>query len=356
MRRSGACLIALALGACSSGLEVVTDCRDERGLHPVCGLQSPEDLALLGDGRTVVVSQLGAVDGTRPGNLALLDTRSELLRIAFRGGAGDPPAPRPGWGDPDCPGPPGAEFSPHGIDLARRPDRRSQLLVVNHGGRESVELFEVTGAGPVAALEWRGCALPPDGAFFNDVVHLPDGGFLVTQMMDRDAQLWGRLRAALGLETGFVYEWGPGRGYRAVPGTEGSMPNGIEVSADGREIFLNLYGAGEVRRISRETGEVLAQVELPAPDKSSWGRDGRLLVASHVGPLGDILACLEVVEGACPLAFEIVALDPVTLEAERVFANAGAPMGAGSVALDLGGELLIGALAGDRILRAPPEA
>ena len=34
-------------------------------------------------------------------------------------------SPAPGWGSPDCPGPPGASFSPHGIDLVRRDGRQT---------------------------------------------------------------------------------------------------------------------------------------------------------------------------------------------------------------------------------------
>jgi hypothetical protein len=295
------------------------------------------------------------MNDARPGNLAFFDVESEALRVAFPGppgvGTGSEAPPSP-WGDEECPGPPGAAFRPHGIDLDRRSDDRLQLLAVNHGGRESVEFFEVTGGG--RGIEWRGCAIPPEGALFNDVVSLPDGGFLVTHMMETDAQFWAMLRSAFGLDTGFVYEWQPGQGYRVVAGTDGAMPNGIEISADGNELFMGLYGGGEVRRISRQTGEILARVELVRPDNLVWGRDGRLLVASHLGGIRDQMACLRLTEGACPMSFEIVALDPVTLERETIFANEGAPMGAGTVAIDLGDELVIGSFAGDRIIKARP--
>ena len=45
-----------------------------------------------------------------------------------------------GWGTPDCPGEPDKAFAPHGIHLSRRGDGRLQLLVVNHGGREAIEV------------------------------------------------------------------------------------------------------------------------------------------------------------------------------------------------------------------------
>ena len=137
-----------------------------------------------------------------------------------------------------------------------------------------------------------------------------------------------------------------------MPGTEGTFLNGIELNPDGREIILNLYMGNEVRRISRESGEILARREIVKPDNVTWSTDGRLLIASHSGgSLPEQMACNGLEEGACPFGFDIGSLDPETLEGEIVFSNAGPPMGAGTGALDVGGELLIGSFAGDRIIR-----
>jgi hypothetical protein len=345
-----ALLTAALLTGC--GQSPITECADARGIHAICGLQNPEDLALLDDGRTLVVGQFGSVDGTRAGNLALLDLPTEKFHVAFRGADEMAPGSASAWGDPACPGFPEAAFSPHGIDVALRTDGRLSLLVVNHGGRESVEFFEISGEGEQRAIHWRGCVQAPDGALMNDVVHLPEGGFLVTRMMNSEGQLGQMLKATLGRDTGHVYEWRPGTGFRDVPGTAGPMPNGIELSPDASEIFLNLYSGSEVVRVSRETGKVTGSVEVAQPDNSTWGRDGRLLVASHTGSLADQMRCMRLESGSCPLAFEIVAIDPGTLETEVVFANEGPPMGAGTVAVDLGDELVIGTFAGDRLIRA----
>jgi len=347
-----ATLILFGLAGCSSELEVISDCRPERGIRPICGFHNPEDLAPLDDGRTLLVSQFGSMDGSSAGNLALFDVGSESLRIAFSPALGAVTArPGAGWGDTSCPGPPDAAFSPHGLDLVGRPDGRLQLLVVNHGGREAVEFFEITGGGAALGIEWRGCAMPPEGSYFNDVVGLPDGGFLVTHMMERDSGTLGMIKTILGFDTGWVYEWQPDAGYQIVPGSEGSMPNGIEISPDATELFLNLYGSGEVRRISRQTGELLASAEVARPDNSTWSRDGRLLVASHPAPIRDVMVCMEPIEGSCPFEFEIVALDPETMSGEPIFSNVGPPMGAGTVAVQVGDELFIGTFSGDRILR-----
>jgi hypothetical protein len=137
-----------------------------------------------------------------------------------------------------------------------------------------------------------------------------------------------------------------------VPGSEAPFPNGIELSPDGRHVYLNAYLADEVRKLDRETGDLLAVAPVPAADNTRWSADGsRLLVASHTGPFSEMMNCQRLNEGACPLAFEIVALDPETLERETLLVHEGPPMGAATVALDLDGAYYIGSFKGDRLLR-----
>jgi hypothetical protein len=342
--RGLACLLALGLAACAAETPPILDCQSTEKSRLVCGLQSPEDLALLPGGDALLFGQFGSMDGSRAGTLAILDVASNEVSVVFSGG--DAADATPVWGDPDCPGPPGASFTPHGIDVAPRPDGSLRLLVVNHGGRESVEIFEVRGRQVV----WRGCAVPEE-AVMNDVVALPDGGFLATRMFGSESQVWIFARILLGMDTGSVLEWQPGAGFRGVPGTRAAMPNGIEVSEDGTSLYLTAYMNDEVRRIARETGERLATIEIPRPDNLTWSPDGRLLVASQLGSTREALACGEIEQGTCPLAFEIVALDPETLEPETLLASEATGTGAGSVALQLGDELFIGTFSGDRIAR-----
>jgi hypothetical protein len=351
--RSASLLFAACIVACAVGDEAVNACEDRDGLHPVCGFRNPEDMALVGDGSHLIVSEMGALlDADEPGRISLVDLASETRRVVYPGSRPRQSAPEPGWGDPGCPREAHADLNPHGIDLAVRPDGKRRLLVVNHGARESIEFFEVVGSGDDLDIHWRGCALAPDGLYFNDVVDLPDGGFLATHMMSGNP-IWGVLRSRLSFDTGAVYEWQPPDRWTAVPGTAAPFPNGIELSPDGREIFLNAYSADEVRRISRETGEVLAVAKVRHPDNSSWSRDGRLLVASHAGGFFDDVACWLFASETCPMPFKIVSLDPVRLAGGPRFESNGDPLGAGTVAVDLGDELVIGSFASDRILRVP---
>src|SRR5262249_28904370 len=177
------------------------------------------------------------------------------------------------------------------------------LLVVNHGGRESVELFEVTDSARAPALTWRGCVLAPNDALLNDVAALPDGGFVTTHFISRShpvrSSLWGLLR----MSTGAVLEWHPGAPMRPIPGTEGPAPNGVAVSPDGELLFVDEYFGDEVRKIERRTGKLVAKADVASPDNVNWTSEGKLLVASHNAPLNEIMACSSLEHGQCPFHF-----------------------------------------------------
>jgi hypothetical protein len=337
--------------ACSKPQPPITDCAPSSDARPICGFHNPEDLALLPSGDRVVVSQMGKMDGSTSGSLVFFDLASEKVQLAYPTPAQDSAPRSDGWGDAACPGAPGTALSPHGLDLAKRPDGAMELLVVNHGGRESVEFFELTSRGGTPGLVWRGCALAPDDSLFNDVSALPDGGFVVTRMLAKGHETRDSLIALLRISTGFVYEWQPGQGFEKLAGTGGPMPNGITVSRDGATLFVNEYLGDEVRKIARPSGKLLGTARISSPDNLNWAPNGRLLVASHNAPLNEITACAQLERGACPFHFGIVELDPERMETVTIYQNSGPPMGAGTSALWIGNELLIGSFAGDRLLR-----
>lgn len=245
-------------------------------------------------------------------------------------------------------------MSRRAIHLARRADGLLQLLVVNHGGRESVEMFEVIREAERWQLVWRGCALRPDG-LLNDVVAVPEGGFLVTRFASKSrlSMLFSMSNAMLfGGDTGWVYAWSRERGFSEVRGTRVAGANGVELSADGEKIFLNLTLANEVLRIDRRTGTLEARASVLQPDNSTWTSDGRLLVASLRGPASELFSCSGIEHGSCPMPFAIVTLDPKTMKTTTVYeGRPGTPSGGAMVALETNGELLIGSYAGDRIVR-----
>jgi len=313
------------------------------GFEVDCRFQNPEDLAPGPDGR-ILVSQFGGMGDSHPGSIAAYDDASKSLEVLFPIGG----EMERTWGDAACPPPPIDVFSPHGIDVETLEAGRRQLAVVNHGGRESVELFEVDDD---SSLHWRGCVLAPEGAFLNDVVVLRDGSFWVTHMFERGSEFVSMIAAGFGRNTGWVYEWTPRSGFRKLPGSDAPFPNGLEKSADERFLYLDTYAVTGVRKIDVTTGELVAVAEVTRIDNSTWASDGRLLIASHPGNLAQMMACRDVQEGSCGMPFEVIALDPTDLSAEVLIRSEGAPMGGVTVALEHAGAIYLGTFAGDRIGR-----
>jgi hypothetical protein len=103
----------------------------------------------------------------------------------------------------------------------------------------------------------------------------------------------------------------------------------------------------------RSDGTERTSVPIPRPDNLTWSDDARILVAAHTAPLTEIAGCLSIEEGTCGASFSVYAVDPETLETERLLEHAGGPpMGGASVALQVGDQLFLGSFVGDRIGRA----
>ncbi|MFK7895088.1 MAG: YncE family protein [Myxococcota bacterium] len=332
----------------------ILDCVPKGNARPICTFKNPEDMVVLPDNKTLIIGEYGSYAGEHSGSLVLFDLETEQTRSLFRAGSPSSPAVL-GWGDPACTSAPSETFNSHGMDLIRRGDGRLALLVVQHGEREAVEFFEVERRAPEYAweLHWRGCVPAPEDASLNEVAALRGGGFYTTKM----ASLKGALQFEKGMPTeptGHAFSWSLGEGYQKIPNTEGIMPNGIVVSSDESILYMNASGNNSVRKIDLATGKVLGVAEVASPDNVTWAPDGkRLLVASLKGlDPADFETCLTMTRGACPIPFAIEAVDAATMTPlGPVYESQGAPMGAGTVGLQVGSELFVGSFKGDRILR-----
>lgn len=343
-----------------TAIEPISSCEPIEDAHPLCGWQNPEDMVALPDDRHVIVSEYGGMNGEQAGTLSLLNLDTETRHVLY---SGDSFTGSGSWGAPDCVNAPGKEFSPHGIHLSQRADGQMQLLVVQHGGRESVEMFEVTQSPDGWTLSWRGCVIAPVGSTLNDVAATPDGGFLVTHMMTKRSSALGQfyefLKASLfGIEGGYVLAWQPDAGFSQLSNSQGRLANGIEISPDGETVFVNYSLSGEVRRINWRSGQIEASnASLPPLDNITWTPDGQLLMAGALAGTMEMMACTNLEVGNCPGAFAILAVDPETLESRTIYAGGpDTPSGAGTVGLRVrDGSLLIGTFAGDRIVRVQPQ-
>lgn len=301
----------------------------------ICGTRSPEDLELTPDGKFLIVAQFVRGEG---GGISLFDPAKKTftaMNITSE--------PLGDWGDAACPGPIGATLSPHGTSLVQRSDGRWQLLVVNHGGRESIEMYELKQTAGSWGLFWRGCVVSSQA--YNDVAALADGGFLATHPTAISTQ--GASNPATAI-SGYVIRWAPGRGETELPGTRAAYPNGVVATPDGRTMYYAVWRASEVRKYdlaqNRETGIVKLSF---MPDNLTWTKKNQLLAAGIKGVGGEC-------EGApCIQGFGVAAIDPANMRARTVFDSAGKPatISGVSVALQMGDAVYVGAFQGDRLVR-----
>src|SRR4051812_8655470 len=201
-----------------------SDCSPSGGLSYVCGVNRGEDLVLIPGTHWIITSGLG-----EGGALHLLDADRKTARRWYP--AADAGAPKPDPKTyPGCPTPPDAKrFFAHGLSLRKRPDGRFTLYMVNHNGREAVEVFEVSG-GAKPDIHWVGCVLMPKDEPLNSVAAAPDGSLLGTVLT-----LPGATRADIhaGRPTGAVIEWSiKTKAWRTIPNTHLAGNNGIETSSD----------------------------------------------------------------------------------------------------------------------------
>lgn len=340
------------LSGCSEPVTIDT-CDAVEGMLPICGLQNPEDIESVGDGRTLMLSQMMLAGELNSGSLALIDSKTKKLKIF----ADFNDAQFQSWGHPDC-NPPGEQFAPHGFHLDKSPDSK-RLLVVNHGGRESIEAFELKAEGESYGLNWLGCVLLPDNAFVNDVVADGQDGFYTTHMFAKRGfsigeLVWPQLQGIFGWRTGWVWHWQPGSdkasGFSKLEFPL-AAPNGIQMDAKGEYLYVNEWGRDKVHKLRLPSGEHVASLDIPYADNTQWDDQGNLLVVSQEFELSELMFCLGLKQGACAAPFSVYQIDPDSFKAAKIFHHQGAPMGAATVAQVLGEHLYLGTFAGDRLLR-----
>jgi len=330
-------------------------CGTRGDIDIICGTRSPEDLELTPDGKSLLVSQfVNGPGGTGVAGLALFDLAKKTFTKMT------PTAePRKDWGDPACPGPLGDLLRPHGISLLKRSSGAVQVYVVNHGGRESIEMFELKQAEGASTLIWHGCVTSTQA--FNDVAAQPDGSFIATHptALQPPAPPAGQGRGAPGSDlfsgqpSGYVSRWTAGNGEMELPGTRAGYPNGVLVSSDGRYMYFNAWTAKEVHKYDLKQGKETGVIKLDfMPDNISWTSRRTMLAAGVKGARGD---CPAGSGTPCIQAFGIAEIDPAKMQAKTVFDSEGkgALIPGVSEALQVGNSIYTGAFQGDRIVKIP---
>jgi hypothetical protein len=344
--RRATAVLAAAMSADSATEQPSADCSPHGVLRFICGLPAPEDLVAVPRSPWVVAS------GYSRGGVHLIDSRTFTPTQVFPAAAPRERHDTRRYGA--CPGPLAMprkdQFSAHGLALRAGARTVHTVYLVHHGERESIEVFEVDTAPRRPTFTWIGCIVAPDSAVFNSVAPLPGDGLVATNPRRRSVP-----PGTHGVATGEVWEWHPSAGWAIVPGSESEGPNGIETSSDGSTLYVDLWPARKLMRLSRGARAPTPQVvDVPFhPDNIRWQQDGSLFVAGHGGR--DLLRVAQCVFTVCDDATSNVArVDPNTLAIHSLITlPAHESFFSSTVALQVGREIWIGAVAGNRIARHP---
>ena len=302
------------------------------GTDVVCGQQAPEDLVALGPEWVVASAYSGS------GGVALIRVRDRIGHTAYPAANSRNRLDRETY--PDCPGPPSADnFLTHGVYVAPGAGPVYKLFVVGHGAREAIEVFDVDTGPDMPAVTWLGCAIAPDPIGLNSVRGLPDGGFVTTNFLPRGGTQAATQAMMAGETNGELWEWHTGSGWTKVPGSEAAGANGVELSDDGKTLYVAAWGSQSFFRLSRGMTPPKRD-EIPLGfrvDNIHWARDGTLWAV-----------------GQGTENWKAVKIDPDTLAVREVVTEPDTPaFGAGTAVLEVGDTLWVGSYRGNRIAILP---
>ena len=336
----GLCALLLGLGLASAAAAAPASCASEGKVAYVCGLMNVEDMDLVPDSGWIIGS--GMTSPTVPvGHLYAIDSRTR----AFHQITPDVTGPaQPAYAD--CAGAPDlSKFAPHGLFVTK-----DTVYLVNHGGRQAIEVFHLAMGPDGPALTWVGCAVLPDNGSGNGVAPLPDGGFAASKFQTAgDEKAFSKMSERA--PTGAVYAWAPGKGWTKLAHSEMSGANGVEVF--GGYLLVNAWPEQRVYRIHIGTDELPLAVDTPfLPDNVRRLPDGKILVAGQDGDIKRLLAPCG--KPRCVAGWWVALLDPKSMTLSTLMhVPATEAFGDATSALKVGKELWIGTYMGDRVAVVP---
>jgi hypothetical protein len=341
-----------------------------QALNEICGLQNPEDVAVIG----LDELQTPVIDGVPPAGPFLLSVNGATNPIqgwfslvdTSNKRAGTFPwltAPQPNtFGIAGC-APPGLR-RPRGFDVRLMPEGWWLIAVITDGAdgarlTQRVEYVQLAHDDSGWVARWLGCVPVPDALFLNDVALSPAGGIYATHMFQRSEgwrAVWTRVRMFFGADTGFVVIWDNAKSWRPLANSQGAFPNGLAADPTGSVLFVayTYNTAGNVKRFDLLSGTHKAADVPLRPDNFTWTADPvtkahTLVTAGATGLRMLSTRDCESKKPACGFQFAVAAIDAASLSVQRLYADDRQASPGASVAAKLGETLYLGTAFGDRV-------
>jgi hypothetical protein len=304
-----------------------------------------EDLVLVPNTKWLLAS------GMAPGSgLHAVDTAAKTARVIYGPGSAAVRADRTRFAH--CPAPLDAKAAVlHGLSLRASANGRFTVYATNHGGRESIEVWDLVLQNGAPVATWVGCVLMPNGLAANSVAAFTDGSLLATVLI-----LPGRTfeDAFAQRNTGAVFAWKAGeKEFRRLPGTDLSANNGIETSPDDREFYVASTTTKRIVAYAREKPGVplrTAQLTEIGPDNVRWVGN-RLITAGMIDNEPSCGGPPKTEEGIrCPRGYVAAAIDPKTMAVTQIARGPATRSFTGTaMAMPVGNEIWLGSFFADRL-------
>ena len=257
-------------------------CEAIGNIHFICDQLGPEDFAVVPGAEWVLVVWYGGERRHPPHRPARQEHDRAFPERGVYGAAEQENIWLVSWADLDLKAT-SSEPTAYICALDRTQSIPCTSFIMATGNRSKFSNWMLGPSPPT--LTWIGCAVAPDPIGLNSVVGLSDGGFITTNFLPRGGDAAARERMMAGEINGEVWEWHPNTGWKKVPGSEAAGPNGLEVSKDGKWLYIGGWGSQTFIRLSRgqtpiKKDSVSVGFRL---DNLRWAPDGTLLAAGQGG-------------------------------------------------------------------------
>jgi len=308
-------------------------CGTQGAVQLFCGPSRSEDLVAIPKTHWIVASAIG-------GGVHLIDVRTKTSVQLYPSPAAKDRLDKTRY--PTCQAPPDdaekASFTTLGLAIRQGPRGVHTLYVIRYPTVSRVHVFELDLRGQQPSATWIGCVEAPEPTILlNSIVPLADGGFLATHFYERGPNpAAARERAVAGEITGWLLRWHPRTGWSKVAGSDTSGPNGIEISPDGKWVYVSEWGRSTFYRM-RLGGDAASRENVRLdfrPDNVHWAPDGMLLVG-----------------GATDIDSRVVKIDPRTFKVTELvrLPDDAAQFFHASAAAQVDNELWLGSARANRI-------
>ena len=246
----------------------------------------------------------------------------------------------------------GLYLQPHGISLWREPDGREALFVVNHPApghgwpTHTIEIYDVVGD----TLLHRATLTDPSLVMPNDLVAVGLDRFYVTNTHANPPGWRQQIETYLQRRGAQVLHYGPGGFSTAIPNLV--FPNGINVSPDGRTVYVAAVTWRSVLVYDRDpaTDALTPRDSIPIAsggDNIEVDDEGQLWIGAHP----KLLAVPKHAENpANPAPAQVLRVAADGKKVTEVYLNDGQPIAAASVGARFANRLLIGQIFGNGFL------